>query len=134
MISFSEINWLSLMVATLSAFAIGSLWYSPVLFGRKWQQELKLSDEEIKNSNMALIFGGAFLLNLIAAIFLDLFIGRESTLVSGISKALLVSIAWIGTALGINYLFSRKSFSLFLIDAGYFLVFFIVMGAIMGAW
>lgn len=122
------------MVATLSAFAIGSLWYSPVLFGRKWQQELKLSDEEIKNSNMALIFGGAFLLNLIAAIFLDLFIGRESTLVSGISKALLVSIAWIGTALGINYLFSRKSFSLFLIDAGYFLVFFIVMGAIMGAW
>ena len=37
-------------------------------------------------------------------------------------------------SIGTNYLFARKSFRLFLIDSGYFVVFFVVMGAILGAW
>jgi hypothetical protein len=133
-LSFAEINWLSVLVAALLAFGIGGLWYSPVLFSKVWQKELKLSDEEIKNASMPLVFGTSFVLNFIAAVMLDLFIGKESTLLSGIQAGLLVSIAWIATALGINYLFARKSLKLFLIDAGYFVTFFVVMGAVLGAW
>lgn len=132
--TLSDINWLSVLVAALVAFAIGGLWYSPLLFSRIWQKELKLKDEEIKNANMPLIFGTTFFLNLVAAITLDLLLGVESTWRIGLTTALLISIAWIGTSLGINYLFSRKSFRLFLIDAGYFIVFFAVMGTILGAW
>jgi len=134
MSSFTEINWLSVLVAAVVAFGIGGLWYSPILFSKRWQKELKLSDEKINSSNMVLIFGLTFLLNLIAALVLDIFIGKDSSLLTGLLKGLLVSVAWIGTALGINYLFSRKSFVLFLIDAGYFVVFFTLMGAILGAW
>jgi hypothetical protein len=83
---------------------------------------------------MGMIFGLAFILNFIAAIVLDMFIGKDATLISGMLKGLLVSIAWITTALGINYLFARKSFKLFLIDSGYFVTFFIIMGAILGFW
>ena len=133
-IQFSEINWLSVIVATLAAFGIGGLWYSPLLFAKVWQKELNLSDDSIKNANMGMIFGMAFILNFIAAIVLDMFIGKDATLISGMLKGLLVSIAWITTALGINYLFARKSFKLFLIDSGYFVTFFIVMGAILGVW
>jgi len=132
--SLPEVNWLSVIVASVAAFLIGGLWYSPLLFSKPWQKELKLSDDEIKNSNMALIFGLTFFLNIIGAVVLDLLIGKESTLVSGLISGLIVSIAWIATSLGINYLFSRKTFKLFLIDAGYFIVFFAVMGAILGAW
>ena len=133
-LQFSEINWLSVIVAALAAFGIGGFWYSPLMFSKVWQKELKISDEDIKNANMGMIFGLAFILNLIAATVLDMFIGRESSLISGMLSGLIVSVAWIGTALGINYLFGRKSFKLFLIDSGYFVSFFIVMGAILGAW
>ena len=132
--AFTSINWLSVLIASVSAFAIGSLWYSSLLAGNAWQKELNLSDDAIKNANMPLIFGLAFILEFIAALVLDMFIGREATLWSGITAGALVSIAWVATSIGTNYLFARKSFRLFLIDSGYYVVFFMVMGAILGAW
>jgi len=131
---FAAINWLSVIVAALVAFAIGGFWYSPMLFGDVWAKELDLSDQDIKNANMPLIYGLAFVLSLIGASFLDVFIGRKATLFSGLITGLIVAVAWVSTSFGINYLFSRKSFKLFLIDAGYFLVFFPVIGAILGLW
>jgi hypothetical protein len=131
---FNNINWLSVLVASVSAFAIGSLWYSSFLVGKVWQKELKLSDDDIKNTNMPMIFGLAFLMEFIAAMVLDMFIGREATLWSGLAAGALVSIAWVATSIGTNYLFARRSFRLFLIDSGYFVIFFVVIGAILGAW
>jgi len=132
--AFLQINWLSVIVSALAAFALGSLWYSPVLFGKTWQKLIKLSDEDMKGANMPLIFGSTFILNIIGAFVLDMFIGRESTLMTGLMAGLLVSLAWIATSLGINYLFTRKPFKLFIIDAGYYVAFFTIMGAILGAW
>jgi len=132
--AFANINWLSVVVASMAAFAIGSLWYSPVLFGKLWQHEIKLTDEDIKGTNMVLVMGPAFVLNVISAVVLEMFLGAESNLFFGLIAGLLVSIGWISTALGINYLFGRKSLKLFFIDAGYFVVFYAVMGMILGAW
>ncbi len=131
---FSNIHWLAVLVASLAAFAIGSVWYSPLLFSKAWQKELKLSDFDIKNSNMIVIFGLTFVLMFISALILDLFLPRDSTALIGLIAGLLVSVGWIATALGVNYLFGRKSLKLYLIDAGYFVVVFAVMGLILGAW
>ena len=81
--AFNGINWLSVLVASVSAFAIGSLWYSSLLAGKAWQKELNLSDDDIKSANMPMIFGLAFVLEFIAALVLDMFIGREATLWTG---------------------------------------------------
>ena len=132
--AFSNINWLSVIVATVAAFIIGALWYSSVLFGKVWQKELGLSDEKIKNANMPVIFGTSFVLEFIAAFVLEMFIGSEANVTTGIIAGALVGIAWVATAIGTNYLFARKSFRLFLIDSGYFVLLFIVMGGILGAW
>jgi hypothetical protein len=132
--SLNQIHWLSVLVSAVAAFAIGGLWYSPALVGNAWQKLINLSDEEIKSANMPLIYGTTFVLNIIGALFLDLFIGSSSTWLSGLLSGLLVSIAWITTSFGINYLFGQKPFKLFLIDAGYFVVYFSVMGIILGVW
>jgi hypothetical protein len=133
-VNFSDINWFSVIISALAAFVFGILWYSSLLFNKIWLKEIKLSDEEIKNSNMVMIFGTTFVLNIIGAIALDLLIGKESTFLSGLLTGLYVSVAWIATSFGINYLFTRKSFRLYLIDVFYYIVFFAVMGAILGAW
>ncbi|HEX9933952.1 MAG TPA: DUF1761 domain-containing protein, partial [bacterium] len=113
---------------------IGGLWYSPFLFGNAWAAELKLSKRKIKNSNLFVIFGSAFILTWIGAVVLDLLIGTEATLLSGLLAGLFVGAAFIATSFGVNFVFSRKSFKLFLIDAGYFVVCYSVMGAILGLW
>lgn len=132
-LSFSNVNWLSVIVATLAAFLVGSLWYS-LMFGKTWQREVKLTDEQIKDSNMIAVFVITFILEFIAAVFLDMFIGPDSNTGDGIVMGLIVSIAWIASSIGTNYLFARKSLKLFLIDAGYFVTFFVIMGAILGGW
>jgi hypothetical protein len=133
-IAFQNINWLSVVVATVAAFAVGGLWYSPLLFSKTWVREGKLSETELKNANMLLIFGGTFLLQFVSAVFLDIFIGPGGTIRYGIFVSAVVSIAWIATAFGTSYLFSRRTIKLYLIDAGYFIAYFLVMGIILGAW
>lgn len=132
--ALGNVNWLSVIVAALSAFVLGSLWYTPVLFGKAWQREIKLSDAEISQSNMVMIFGLTFLLQFISALVLDMFIGPNANFSFGLTAGALVGLAWVATSFGVTYLFSRKSFTLYLIDAGYYVVFYIIMGGILGAW
>ncbi len=103
---------------------------SPMLFGKLWQRELERSDQKIQHANMGALFGLAFVLNLIGVIFLDLLIGPDRSPGSGLIPGLLVGVAWIATAMGINYLFSRKSFKCFAIDAGYFEFLYSLVGVL----
>ena len=32
-----EVNWLAVLAATVAAFVLGGLWYSPLMFARRWQ-------------------------------------------------------------------------------------------------
>ena len=42
-------EWLPSLIAALSAFMLGGLWYSPALFGKVWQREAGLSDEQLRS-------------------------------------------------------------------------------------
>ncbi len=131
---FSSINYLSVVVAALSSFVVGMLWYSPVLFGKAWMAENGFSDEDVQGGNMLRIYGAAFVLALIIAFNLDMFLGAEATFSWGLTAGALVGIGWVGAAFGTSYLFENKSLKLFLINAGYHAVNFTVMGGILGAW
>ena len=135
---FSGLNIWELLVAPLSTFIVGFFWYGKPLFGNVWQRLAHLSDEDIHKSNMFLIFGLSYLLNFIIAFFLSAFIEiammlGSSALMAGIFASILC-IGFVATSFGINYLFSRKSFKLYLVDAGYLVVSFFIMGLIIGAW
>jgi len=133
-ISFSDVNWLSVIVATLVSFGVGSLWYTPATFGTIWMKEVGLDREKAGKANMPLIFGTTFVLQFIASLGLELFLGKDATLLSGIASGAIVSLVWIGTSFGTTYLFTQKSLKLYLIDVGYYLTLYLIMGAILGAW
>ena len=131
---FADINWLAVIVATISAFAMGGLWYSKILFADSWLQEIGLTEEAISKAHMPTVFGGAFVLQLLAATALAVTIGAESTWQSGLRTGLLVGVFWISTAYGITYLFEQRSLRLFLINAGYYVILLAIMGTVIGAW
>lgn len=130
----SSLNYFAIFVAALSTFLIGGLWYSPVLFSNAWMKENGFTEEDLKGANMALIFGSSFVLELIIAFNLAAFLGESSDIVWGITAGALAGIGWVAASMGITYLFERKSMKLFLINAGFHMLAFIVMGAILGVW
>lgn len=38
--ALGQLNWLAVIVGALIYFALGALWYSPVLLGRQWQRSI----------------------------------------------------------------------------------------------
>ena len=112
--SMDAINYLAVLVAALSAFLIGGIWYS-VLFAKLWMKENGFEEAEIRNGSMGKIFGGSFILSLIISFILVLFLGPERNAAAGALAGLMAGLFWVAAAMGINYLFERKSFKLFLI-------------------
>ena len=125
-----SINWLAVLLAALSAFVIGGLWYS-LLFAKPWQRAAGVTDEQLK-SGAVRIFVGSFLIAVVMAASLAAFIGKGGA-VFGLLAGLAAGITWVAAAFGINYLFERRSVRLFLINAGYNVLSFGVMGLIIGA-
>lgn len=131
----STINYLAVFVAAICSFVIGGVWYSPLLFAKPWMQENGFTEEYLKGGNQAKIFGVAFVLSFIISFNLAMFLNDgKPDLVWGISAGALAGVGWVATSIGITYLFERKSLKLFLINAGYHMITFMVMGGILGVW
>ncbi|MCK6547291.1 DUF1761 domain-containing protein [Myxococcota bacterium] len=131
----SNVNYLGALVAAASSFLVGAVWYSPILFAKRWMEAAGLDDATLKQANLAKIFGTSFVLQLVAAVNLAFFLADgKPDVVWGMAAGALAGIGWVATGLGTTYLFERRPFALWAIDAGYHAVTFVLMGAILGAW
>lgn len=140
----NTINWLAVLVAGISAFAIGGIWYSPGLFGKAWMVENNLNEDEIKKSNKSKIFGFTFVFSVLMAINLAMFLAdspagcpadcaQKTDITWGITAGFLAGI-WTFCAIATHSLFELKSWRLIFINGGYSMVALMLMGAIIGAW
>jgi len=129
--AFQNLSWLGILLASVSAFMLGFLWYS-LLFQKRWMKENGFDDESMKDANMLRIFGLSFLLMLFAAFNLAMFIGKGQGAIFGTMAGFLAGIGWVFTFMGVSYLFERKSFALFLINAGYSVISLTIMGLVIG--
>ncbi len=132
--AIASINYWAVLVAAVASFIVGGLWYSPAMFHRSWMHAAGLNEAQLQNASMGMIFGVAFLLMLVAAFVLAMFLGPTADLAFGVTAGLMVGIAWVATAFGVVYLFERRPLRLFWINAGYQAVVYALMGAILGAW
>jgi Protein of unknown function (DUF1761) len=130
-------NLLAILIAAVSGFMVGGIWYGP-LFGKAWQREIGMSDDDLKNANMLKIYGTTLLFSILSAVFLGHMLAHfgEMSLRSTMMISVGVALGFIVPAIGTNYLFGRKSGKLFAIDAGYWIAFYAAMGlvfALLGA-
>lgn len=132
------INVIAVILAALSAFFLGFLWYT-VVFGKIWQREIGMRKEGVSSKStqqppsLGKLLGGSFLLELVMAANLSAFLGSNAGWLIGLMAGVAVGFGWVSLAFGVNYLFEGKSFKLWLINAGYNTVVFAVMGVIIGA-
>ena len=127
-----DVNWIAVLLCGISSMLLGGLWYSPLLFGQVWQRGAGLSDAELAGGNMAVIYGLAFLLSLLAASVFALFLGRDMTLEASVAAGAAAGLCWVGAAFGINYLFERRGLAHWLVNGGYHTLQFTLFGLILG--
>ena len=129
-----DLNWLAVLAAGVSAFILGGIWYSPALFGKAWMKENNMSLEQVQKGNKAKIFGWSFILSLVMAVNLAMFVSDPKTdFTMTIVYGLLTGV-WIFCGIAIVALFEHRSARYIFINGGYMLVALTLMGAIIGAW
>ena len=127
-------NWIAVLVAGISAFVLGGIWYSPALFGKAWMKENNLTEEKIKSGNKAKIFGLALLLTLVMSVNLAMYLNSPTiNFQLGFLYGLLSGV-WVLCAIAVIGLFEHKSARYIFINGGYWLLALGLMGAILGAW
>ena len=119
------------MVATLAFFAVGAIWYT-ALFGKIWQREVGLSEEQLAGGrNMMLVMGTCFVLEFIVCLTVGhMFDFLEPSDRAKMMIALGLALGVMMPATGINYLYQRKSLKLFLVDSGHFVAGMAAVGAV----
>lgn len=132
---FGSINYLAVIVAALSSFIVGWIWYGP-LFGKAWMRLHGFTVEELKDSNMSMpvIMVVNYIATALAALAIAMFIGPEANAAFGIFAGLMIAVFWIGTSRLNDVLYEKKPWGLFFINVGYNVVIYVIMGAILGVW
>jgi hypothetical protein len=65
-----SINWPILLLAAIIPLIVGFIWYNPKVFGTVWMKASGMTEDQMKGSNMALVFGLTYFYSLLIAMFL----------------------------------------------------------------
>jgi hypothetical protein len=145
-----NINWLAVLVASLSSFAIGAVWFGPKTFypvwmkalGRKWPAERV----NMTGGETALLFGGTYIAALVQVVALAVVIGFARLLAPGFGAGtgaafgFFLSVGFGAFASLSHRLFGQadhkgvNALKVWLIEVGQDVVAVTVAGAILGAW
>ncbi len=132
-----QINWLAFVVSVVVYEGLGALWYSPILLGNQWMAEIgKTADEIQAEGGQGRAFGIAVIGGVIIAFMLANVVDwlGASSLLAGALAGLWIWLGFVATTSATNSVYAGRTLRLWLIDTGYNLVGFVLMGAILGVW
>jgi len=129
------VNYWAILVAAIASMVIGTLWYGP-FFAKAWMQELGKKESDLSQNAMMSMYGLTLIGSLVMSYVMAYVVGyaMATTAVTGGITGFWV---WLGlivpTMLSLK-LFENRSWKLFAINTGYYLVTLVVMGMIFAAW
>jgi len=130
--NFSLINVWAILVAAVSAFVLGAVWYSPALFGRAWERANGFTESPKAQPK---VFVLSFLFSLVMAVNLAFFLADPKTTAAfGATAGFLAGFGWAAMGLAMVALFEQRPWKYSLINGGYLTVALTLMGLILGAW
>jgi surface polysaccharide O-acyltransferase-like enzyme len=138
---FLGVNVWAVLVCAIATMVLGFLWYSPALFANPWMKLMGYDpNDKAKMAEMQKSAGPSYSMSTIASILSAFVLGKLiavagfSTAFDGLKIGLVVWLGFVTTVQFTNALFSRQPNKLYMINTGYQLVCYVVMGAILGAW
>ena len=129
----NRINHLAVLAAAVAFFAWGAVWFT--IFGLRWAHLVGIDPSTVKPSAgpYILSFFMGWVLAYTAAIALTRH-PEDQTVRQGVSFAIFMGIGLYASMLLNQYTFEQRPIGLWLIDAGYVVIGFAIVGAIVGGW
>lgn len=134
---FSHAPWLQIAVAGIAYFLLGAIWYQRSVFGNYWaaQHNIQITEESKKRMPMLMISTLLLTFGMTVGMGLALYVMQApGTCMNGIKTGLFLSGVFCAAPMGINYLYTQKTFKLWIIDAGYHVVGVTLAGIILSVW
>ena len=129
---------LPVVVSAVVVFLIGALWYSPILFAKPWMRAHGHTEEKLREmqTRAGRAYAVSFVCYLVMAVAMSILLKRleVASVLTGVKLGALLGFGFAATIGLTANVFSDKPLSAWLIDAGYQVVYLIVMGAILAAW
>ena len=134
-IDLGDINYLAVLVAIIINMAGGAAWYG--ILGKPWMAELGTTKEQIQERKSEMVRG--YIIAVIASIVIALALAiiiqaTKAEDLDGLLIGLIAGVGFVATTFGANYAFEYRSLRLYMINAGYPLVSFAIMGTVLGLW
>ena len=128
------LNWFAVLAATVVAFLLGGLWFSPALFAERWMAALGKPPEEIGSPTKGVIV--SFATTFVMSVTLALIIGRipNMSALGGLRFGLILGIGVIMMGMLADAAFKRTSLTLVWIQGGYHALMVTIMSVILAAW
>ncbi|WP_089356134.1 DUF1761 domain-containing protein [Ekhidna lutea] len=129
------INHWAVLVAAISNLIVGAIWYSPALFYNAWKNENNKTDDDFKDINVGKLYGISTILSVIICYNMAFFLGDSNTdWVWGTTAGFLTGFGWAAMIFVIIAMYEQKSIRYMLINGGYIVVYFTLIGFILGIW
>lgn len=130
----TDVNYIAVLIATVINMVVGTLWYSPVLFGNVFTKALGKSDEELKAMKRGI--AKMYIFALAGALISSYVLGLMITMTNARTIADVVQLSfwlWLGFVVTTGLLgvvFENRNKTLYMLQSGYYLVVFILAGLV----
>lgn len=134
MLTFSNLNWLAIVVAALAFFALGAVWYQPKVMGGRWMKAAEVDPS--KAAPNPWIFIGTFVAYFLMAMVLAMIaqgIGASS-FADGVALGLFTGVVFVGSQAWVNASYEGRSMSLVVVNGGVGVIGHVVMAVIVTVW
>ncbi len=133
-----QINYLAVFFGAIIYYAGGPLWYSRPLFGKAWMEGNGFTEEIMKERQKGA--WKAYLTAFISALVISYGLARiedylhVTSLIGGLHAGFWAWLCFVLTTAATNNSFSGRPVKVMLIDSGYHLYGFLVIGMINAVW
>jgi len=133
---FEPINEVAVLVSAILALAVGSVWYSPLMFGDEWMRSVGFTDDDLEESKDKLpkMFAFAIIANLITLYIIAQFIAFSEETMRLMRDVGLLLVILLGSIMANAVIWEKRSISYFLINLGYATVVIFIGIAVIGYW
>ncbi len=132
----AQINWWAVLVATVAGYFLGYLYYLPPVFGNLFIKLIlaKKKPEDMGNPATAMIISPLLILVMSFTLALLIVALNITDALMGMTVGILAGVGIVITNMLLDSLYNGESFKLWALGAGYKIIMFAAMGAILGAW
>ncbi len=131
-----EVNWLAVVLATLSTMVIGSIWYMPKVFGNAWMRLARIDKNNMANATRAILitlvvsFITAYVLAHVTYLSNHFF--QNSFLQDALTTAFWLWLGLVAARIITHDVFENRPTKLTLLTVSHEFVTLMVMGLIIG--